>query len=1037
MHETEASWPLKDLHDTFLSRYPALQGALGGVLPAARSLVVAALAGQVPGPLLCLTASGAEAERLVDDLQELLNGAPETFARLFPEAEMSLFDQGESDPERLRVLHELFLRRPVIVVASLLAFLQAVPAPKRLRRRVLKVGDTIDREKLVETLLAWEYQPADLVERTGHLAQRGAVLDLYPSNSAPLRVQTEGDALVSLRSFSTLTQLSEAELESVAILPMVEPQGQEALIDYFQADDTVVLVEPSDLQERLGEMATAAGSGWKFSAYTDVEILGDDQPDDWKQFLDMLAPRPQVRLSQVAAESRVGTDAVPSFQGLKDFAAWAKARRRRGDLVIVTQHPHRLRKILTRHGVSGFQVVDGVLSQGFRAVGLFDLITDRELFGITLRHRHLAKPDTAFGELDFNEGDHVVHADRGIGRFLGLVPVTLEGATRDLIKLQYANDHTLMVPPEQIDLLSPFRAGDKDDPSLSRLDTEAWQKTLTMTRASVAATAQALQRKRDQRKRRQATAVGPDTAEQEELEAAFPFDETPSQLAAIERIKADLERKVAMDRLLCGDVGYGKTEVALRAAFKVVSNGLQSALLAPTTVLAQQHYEDFRARMEPLGVEVKGLWGGAQDAETIIAGLADGTVLMVVGTHSLLSDGVAFSRLGLLVIDEEQSFGVAHKDRLRKLAEGVHVLSMSATPIPRTMQLALAGVRDISLLDAPPEARRPIRTYLLVEEKKLVAAALMRELERGGQAFVLHNRVEDLPRVAGEVEKLVAGARVAVAHGQLESGKLEQILAEFERGDHDILVCSTIIETGIDFPNVNTIVIKDAHMFGLAQLYQIRGRVGRSGRQAYCYLMVPKTEDLNEKARLRLETINGMTGLGSGYQIAMRDLQIRGAGDLLGGEQSGEFARVGYALYAQLLEDALAPEGEEGVRPSRVAVEIPVDAYFPEHYVPPISLRIALYRRLEGLTKLAQVDKLGLDLADRFGPAPQPVLNLLDLARLRLLAQRHQIETLRVEQQFGERSLICRGAGDPIVLTKPPKGPALLSFALEGLKALA
>lgn len=1014
-----------------------LSGALGGVTPAARPWLLATLLEQQQRPLLCVTGSAAEAERLVDDLVEILG---EEEPRLFPESEMSVFDQGESDPARLRVLHELLHSRRLLVVTSLLALLQAVPAPKRLRRRTLRLGDELDAGKLVETLLSWEYRAADLVQEPGDLAPRAAIVDVYPSNGAPLRVEIREGKIHSLRLFSAESQRSYQELETVEILPMVEPEGAEALLDYFATDDPVVVLEPEAVRTRLQEMAAAADSGWKFSAYKEVEILTDEQPDDWKQLTDMLAGRPLLEIRESASQPRLSllppgrprrlaTKSVPRFESLGEFAEWARKRRR--PLFVVTQHPKRLSQILRRRGVRKAVVIDGALGEGFALTGEFYLITDRELFGTTQRSRHQARTVETGPEHDFSEGDLVVHAERGIGRFLGLVTVDLEGGRRDLIKLEYANDHSLLVPPDQISRLSAYHAGEANEPALSRLDTEAWQKTLGKTRASVLATVQELQRQCARRRKKKALPIGPDTIEQEELEAAFPYDETPSQLAAIDEIKADLERETAMERLLCGDVGYGKTEVALRAAFKTVSNGFQAALLAPTTVLAQQHFESFRSRMEPLGVCVRGLWANCEDAAQTIEGLADGTVQMVVGTHSLLSDGVAFHRLGLLVVDEEQSFGVAHKERLRELGKGVHGLSMSATPIPRTMQLALAGVRDISLLDAPPESRRPIRTYLLVEQQKLIAAALMRELERGGQAFLLHNRVEELEGVAEKVGKLVPGARVAVAHGQLERGALETVLAAFEAGESDVLVCSTIIETGIDFPNVNTIVIKDAHRFGLAQLYQIRGRVGRSGRQAYCYLLVPRSEDLNEKATLRLRTISAMTGLGSGYQIALRDLQIRGAGDLLGGDQSGEIARVGYALYSQLLEQALGG-GQDAEQRATPAVELPIDAHFPADYVPPTSVRIELYRQLSLLRRPAQLEDFLQAISDRFGPPPAPVLNLLDLTRLRLEADRRGLTHISVQEQFGERSVVCAGK-EPVVLEKAPKGARLLPFVLEAL----
>lgn len=1025
----------------FSSTCPELSGTLGGVPAAGLPWLLASLHEQTGQPLLCVTGSAAQAERLVDDLVSILG--PQS-PRLFPESEMSMFDQGESDPARLRVLHELLQSRELLVVTSLLALLQPVPAPRRLRRRVLRVRDELDREKLCETLRSWEYRPADLVHEPGDLALRASVLDVYPSNGAPLRIELSEGRISGLRLFDALSQRTYQSLERVEILPMVEPEGAEALLDYFETPRPVVLCEPEGLRSRLKEMAAAAGAGWKFSAYHEVEILGDDQPDDWKQLRDMLACRTTLQLQERRAKPRVSVlseasfhslkaSALPRFEGLSEFAEWARKRRQK--LFVVTQHPARLRRILQRRGVSKSLVIEGALSQGLALSGQFYLVTDRELFGTTHRPRHQVRTLESNPEQEFSEGELVVHAERGIGRFLGLVTVELEGGQRDLLKLEYANDHSLLVPPEQIDKLSPYHASDgASEPALSRLDTEAWQKTLTRTRASVLATVQELQRQQAARRQRKACPMAANSPEQEELEAGFPYDETPSQLAAIEQIQHDLEQPVAMDRLLCGDVGYGKTEVALRAAFKVVCSGYQVALLAPTTVLAKQHFESFRRRMEPLGVAPRGLWGDSEDASETVAGLADGSVSMVVGTHSLLSDGVSFQRLGLLIVDEEQSFGVSHKQRLQELSSGVHVLSMSATPIPRTMQLALAGVRDISLLDAPPEARRPIRTYLLVEQPKLLAAALMRELERGGQAFVLHNRVEELDELASSLAKLVPGARLAVAHGQLDKGELEAVLAAFEAGESDVLVCSTIIEAGIDFPNVNTIVIKDAHRFGLAQLYQIRGRVGRSGRQAYCYLMVPSAHELNEKARLRLQTINAMTGLGSGFQIALRDLQIRGAGDLLGGDQSGEIARVGYTLYSQLLEQALGDQEGGQSSASSVAIDAPIEAYFPADYAPPIAVRIALYRQLALLSEPEQVEEFEALLQDRFGAPPGPVLRLLDLSRLRLWANRHRFSAITVQEQFGERSVHCSGPdGDPLILPRAPKGERLLPFVLQAL----
>lgn len=1033
------------LLENFGEGNPNLKGHLGGVTPAARALLVAAIAREKKSAVLVLTASRLGAELLVDDLETLLPmpealHSPEDkystpYPRLFPEIGMSLFDEGESDSERLAVLSDLKGGQPVIVVAPLLAFLQPTASPDGLRRKLLKVGQTEDRERFYDALQSRGYQRVDEVRSPGQFCTHGEVVDLYPPNGGPKRLRFEGDTLQEIHSMSVETQRSVNQLKACDVLAMAEPERQGYLIDSFPKDCSVVLVEKAEIHARLDKMSEAAEENWRFSSFEAADILQDEDPDDWKALQAVLGTRPCITLTHASRKRTLALGPLPELDGLAGFVSWAKGRESSAPpLLVVSLHSRRVSRLLSRKGVERCSVAHGIFSQGFRCE-FADVITDWELFGSTRRLRYEFEEPSVDAVVEFQEGDMVVHAERGIGRFVGLVPVDLEGARRDLFQFEYDKDQTLMVPPEQMGRLTFYRGGADHEPNLSRLDTGAWQKTLAKANTSVAKTARVLDWRREERAKLRAVPMGPDTPEQEELEAAFPYDETPSQLKAIAEIKADMESEVAMDRLLCGDVGYGKTEVALRAAFKAVSQGFQAAVLVPTTVLAQQHFEDFRDRMEPLGVEVAGLWGGVDGSKDIVSRLADGTLAMVVGTHSLLSDDITFDRLGLLVVDEEQMFGVGHKERLSELSEGVHVLSMSATPIPRTMQLALAGVRDISLLDAPPRARRPIRTYLLKEDDKYLTAAVMRELERDGQVFVLHNKVAELPDLAKRFALLVPRARVAVAHGQMDSGELETVLGEFEAGDHDVLVCSTIIESGIDFPNVNSMIIRDAHLFGLAQLYQIRGRVGRSGRQAYCYLMVPNDVEMSDKARQRLGTIDQMTELGSGYQIALRDLEIRGAGDLLGGDQSGQIARVGYGLYAQLLEEALAPESDESEQ-GHCAFELPFNAHFPVDYIGPSTTRIVLYRRLSKIGTYADIDRLKEELRDRFGDPPDPVLMLLNLTRLRLAARRKGITAIRLEESFGERSAVCEGPEPSLVLKNPPKSEeALMDFLLRGIKS--
>ncbi len=1033
----------RDLLQKFGLANSGLRGHLGGVTPAARALAVAAIAIQQKKAILVLTASRLGAELLLDDLATLLPmpGAlcsPEEkydapYARLFPEIGMSLFDEGESDSERLAVLSDLKDGQPIIVIAPLLAFLQPTASPDGLRRKLLQVGQSEDREKFYDALQRRGYQRVDEVRNPGQFCVHSDVIDLYSPNGGAKRLRFEGDTLSGIHSLSVKTQRSVDDLKACDVMAMAEPERDGSLIDSFPKDSSVILVEKAEIHARLDEMSEAAEEKWRFSSFEEAGILQDEDPDDWKALQSVLGTRSCTTITQASRKRSLALDPLPDFEGLDGLVKWAKTRDSKAPLVVVSLHSRRVSRLLSRRGLKNCSVMHGVFSQGFRSE-FGDVITDWELFGSTRRLRYEFEAPSVDAGVEFTEGDLVVHAERGIGRFVGLVPVDLEGARRDLFRFEYAKDQTLMVPPEQMGQLTLYRGGEDQEPNLSRLDTGAWQKTLAKANISVEKTARVLDWRRKERAKCRAVPMGPDTPEQEDLEAAFPFDETPSQLKSIAEIKADMESEIAMDRLLCGDVGYGKTEVALRAAFKAVSQGFQAAVLVPTTVLAQQHFESFRLRMEPLGVEVAGLWGGVDEADNIVSCLADGSLKMVVGTHSLLSNEITFDCLGLLVVDEEQMFGVGHKERLSELSEGVHVLSMSATPIPRTMQMALAGVRDISLLDAPPRARRPIRTYLLKEDDKFLTAAAMRELERDGQVFVLHNKVADLPDLAERLGRLVPRGRVAVAHGQMESGQLERVLAEFEATIHDVLVCSTIIESGIDFPNVNSIIIRDAHMFGLAQLYQIRGRVGRSGRQAYCYLMIPPDADLSDKARQRLETIDHMTELGSGYQIALRDLEIRGAGDLLGGDQSGQIARVGYGLYSRLLEEALT--GDSGESEAELcAIELPFNAHIPVEYIGPATTRIVLYRRLCDVQTHEEIDRLGEELSDRFGEPPNPVLTLLELTHLRLAANRKGITTIHLEESFGERTIVCDGRKESLLLKNPPKAEtALMEFLLNGIR---
>ena len=650
------------------------------------------------------------------------------------------------------------------------------------------------------------------------------------------------------------------------------------------------------------------------------------------------------------------------------------------------------------------------------------LLTDAEIFGWRRpkprrpTHRRKVAPESYFSDL--TPGDFVVHVEYGIGIFRGLVTRAMEGVEREYLLVEYGGSDRLYVPIHQTDRLSRYIGAADRPPRLNRLGTARWQDVKARAKRAAEDIARELLELYAARELAAGHAFSPDEPWQAELEAAFPYFETEDQLRAIADVKADMEKPKPMDRLICGDVGYGKTEVALRAAFKAVMNGKQVAVLVPTTILAQQHYATFRQRLAPFPVEVEMLSRFRSRAEQskILEKLLTGQVDIVIGTHRLLQKDIAFADLGLLVIDEEQRFGVTHKERLKRMRTEVDVLTMTATPIPRTLYMSLAGVRDISTIDTPPEERLPVTTYVGQYEAQLVRRAILRELERGGQVFYVHNRVQTIEAVHQRLERLVPEAFFAVGHGQMREADLERVMLRFVAGEIDVLVCTSIIESGLDIPNANTLIVERADRFGLAQLYQLRGRVGRGAQRAYAYFFHTRLTRLTPEARQRLGTIREVAELGAGYTIAMRDLEIRGAGDILGARQSGHVAAVGFDLYTRLLKRAVQelraqrdgqpppPEPLGGIR-----IDLPIPVRLPEEYVPDVRLRLQLYRRLAELGSMAQIDEMEQELADRFGPLPVPVQNLMYQLRLKALARDARVGVIGVDNG---RLVLRSGRGD-------------------------
>ncbi len=715
-------------------------------------------------------------------------------------------------------------------------------------------------------------------------------------------------------------------------------------------------------------------------------------------------------------------------------------------VVIVTRQAHRLAEILASRGriaepvakvenpppPSSLTLVRGILSEGWilQSDGTNTvLLTDAEIFGWTRPaprrpiKAHRPAPETFFG--DIKPGDYVVHIDHGIGIFKGLTRLSLHGVEREYLEVEYAAGDKLYVPVHQADRLSRYVSINDEPPILHRLGTADWEYAKERARRAITEIAKELLQLYTAREVVTGHAFSPDTPWQTELEASFPYEETPDQLKAVEEVKRDMEQPRPMDRLICGDAGYGKTEVALRAAFKAVMDGKQVAVLVPTTVLAQQHYETFKERLKPFPVVVEMLsrFRSPSEQKEILEKLKNGAIDIIIGTHRLLQKDVVFKDLGLVIIDEEQRFGVLHKEHFKKLRTQVDVLTLTATPIPRTLYMSLAGIRDLSTIETPPEERLPVKVYVGPYDETVVRQAILRELNRGGQVFFVHNRVQDIKEVAAKVKKLVPEARVEIAHGQLPEEKLARVMLDFASGKIDILVCTSIIESGLDIPNANTIIVNKADTFGLAQLYQLRGRVGRGSVRAYAYFLYDPDSPLSESARRRLEAIMEAGELGAGLRIALKDLEIRGAGEILGPKQHGHIAAIGFDLYCRLLARAVQElrEGEEAAKSSLLAlpdvnIDLPLPSYIPDDYISDPFLRLQLYRRMAQLQTLEQIEEIRAELEDRFGPLPVAVRYLLYQLRVKVLALRAGVKSIGVEE--GQIAIRLDGAINEAELRK-------------------
>jgi transcription-repair coupling factor (superfamily II helicase) len=697
----------------------------------------------------------------------------------------------------------------------------------------------------------------------------------------------------------------------------------------------------------------------------------------------------------------------------------------KSEVVIVSHQASRLSELLEEEDIiaapvtevgqapapGSLTLVQGSLAEGFTMSGETYLFTDAEIFGFVKQRRQVKKHPVPRQKLfvDIAPGEYVVHVEHGIAKFTEVMTLRSDGNEREYLVLRYAAGDRLYVPTDQIDRVSRYIGAGDRPPMLSRLGTQEWSRTKQRAKEAAEDLAQELLALYATRGVVPGFAYSRDTLWQQEMEASFPYVETPDQMEAQHDVKGDMEKRKPMDRLVCGDVGYGKTEVAIRAAFKAVMNNKQVAVLVPTTVLAQQHYATFRERLDafPVRVETLSRFKSPGEQNEIVEGMAEGRVDICIGTHRLLQKDVRFRDLGLLIIDEEQRFGVNHKEYLKKMRREVDVLTLSATPIPRTLHMSLVGVRDMSTMETPPDERLPIKTYVAEYNDRLIREAILRELERNGQVFFVHNRVQSIELITQKLEMLVPEARFTIAHGRMHEDALETVMADFAQGKSDVLVCTTIIESGLDMPNVNTLIVNQADKFGLTQLYQLRGRVGRGTNLAHAYFLYDREKRLTPTAQRRLRTIYEATELGAGISIAMKDLEIRGAGTLLGTKQSGYITAIGFNLYTRLLAEAVEAQKakragvkEEEAKPPRLpapSVNLPLDAYIPEDYVPDLETRLAMYQKLVKVEKLEQIESLTQEFHDRFGALPEEVQNLLYAVRIKLLAAQAGIESIATE----------------------------------------
>ena len=1035
-----------------------------GMIGSSRTLLAAWLFDRTGKNILFVSPEQESSEKAADDFRAFLGPGKSC---IFPSWEIQPYEirapHSENIGDRLQALYSLAKGERRIVCAPAAALMEPTANKGTLENLAIEisVNDIIEPEYLIKRLVKMGFRRRPIVEQLGDFAVRGGLIDIFPtSNPEPARVEFFGDRVESIRSFSVLTQRSLSHLNLAVFLPLREitvdmedveivcqdltqaqavalhqalgPSGafdgleffrqlfeqkSSSLFDHLPPDTIVVIDDPGfSRDEMAGVLDKAASrhpekSDYPFGGPDEVYIGYDDISRN-------LAEYPRVELQGLLKNQDSGIEIPtrpqePYGSHIKMLAEKLEEYRRQAYSTTIfcdgESRKQRFRELLSEYDID-LPMKSDRISAGFGIpqAGLW-LLTDHEIFAqapTRKKSRGFREGIALSSYQNLKPGDYIVHIDHGIGCYRGLETLIVDGRKRDCLHLAYAEGDRVYVPIEEFLRVQKF-SGKDGAPALSRLGSGAWERAKSRAKKAIMEMAEELIALYARRKTLPGFSFGRDTSWQKELEASFPYEETPDQQKAIDDIKSDMESPSPMDRLVCGDVGYGKTEVAVRAAFKAVESGKQVAVLVPTTILAQQHLETFRSRLAqfPVKVELLSRFRSPKEVKLVKEGLKKGTVDIVIGTHKLLQKDIEYKDLGLLVVDEEQRFGVTHKERIRKLKTQVDTLTVTATPIPRTLQLSLLGARDMSLINTPPRDRLPIVTEVTLFSDKIIVEAVESEILRGGQIFFVHNRVESIEAFYRYLCKRLPLARIVIGHGQMPERRLEQVMVDFLAKKYQVLLATTIIESGLDVPSVNTIIINRADKLGLAQLYQLRGRVGRSTRRAFAYLLVPPLKLMTEKARKRLRAIEEFTELGSGFHLAMRDLEIRGAGNILGAQQHGFIEEVGFDLYCRLLEEAVAEIRQEAPPRARTDIKIQtdLDLFIPESYIDDPSLRVEIYRTISEINDQERLKSFAEEIRDRYGPYPEAIDNLLNLAAARMLTA--EIGAVKLVYQRGDLNL--------------------------------